>query len=47
VKKKEKKGHYFFKAKNIAVMVYFILTSTIALLVLLDYFGVLEFSLFG
>ncbi len=46
-KKKEKNYYYFIKTKNITATIYFLLAGTIALLILLTYFGILEFKLGG
>ena len=46
-KKKENNYYYFIKTKNITMTIYFVLVSTIAVLILLNYFGVLEFKIGG
>ncbi len=45
--KKENNYYYFIKTRNITATIYFLIMITIAILILLNHFGVLEFKLGG
>ena len=45
--KKEKNYYYFIKTRNIAMTIYFFLMIAIATLILLTYFGILDFNPWG
>jgi len=48
-KSKKKKINYycFIKTRNITATIYFLLMIMIALLILLGYFGIIDFNLWG